>query len=43
MLVLGVYIPCNIVGINRRFGGTYCLQLQFLPRDGCGSFLRNVG
>jgi len=32
MLIIWVYMPRNIGGINQSFGGTYCLQLQAFNR-----------
>jgi len=29
-----VFIPCNVFGLLRRFGGAYCLQLQGELRSG---------
>jgi len=36
VLIFWVYTPCNIGGINQRFGGTYYLSLQ-----GSSTLLRN--
>jgi hypothetical protein len=36
-------IPCVLISYSQRFGGTYCLHLQFYPEDAGDMFLRSVG
>jgi hypothetical protein len=44
LVVFWVMEPsCSLVGGHQVFGGTYCLYIQGLRKDGSSTALRNVG